>query len=301
MRLLLLLALGVEALVWVPPRRQERVRLRAQQLDRSFVETAVATISPSLCVVAPRGVRNTTLRGTGMVVRAGERLGVLTAAHVALPGWRLEVSTASGDTAEATLLGRDVDADLAFLAVDRLAAPPATLRPDPARIGEFAIACGFPGALPNATLAAALGVVSAAADAFVVADAAVGQGMSGGPLLDADGAVLGLISRLQSFGSFHVSAPACLDFLAALRDDDHPGRPDPDDAFRVLLFNDPFNTRARVQRVLLDAGLDDHDAARAMREAHTTGRSLVRQFDSREAADALCLRLRASDLLVEVA
>ncbi|KAJ8609827.1 hypothetical protein CTAYLR_008130 [Chrysophaeum taylorii] len=272
----------------------------ALSLDRGFVKRAVDAARPSVCVVTPSGVRNTTFRGSGVVVRCGERVGVLTAAHVAMPGWRLEVMF-DGVAAAATVVGREPESDLAFLEVEGLGArEPLQFRD--ADLGEFAIALGYPGVAKEA-LAATLGVVSTATPDLLLADAAVAPGMSGGPLVDADGAVLGITTRLaMPLGGSSVPAAACLRFLEGLPREAASTTSGAATTYKVVLFNDPFNTRSRVEQVLGDAGLRPADASRAMREAHQTGQGLVREFanEARDAADDLCLRLRAADLLVEV-
>ena len=73
-------------------------------------------------------------------------------------------------------------------------------------------------------------------------------------------------------------------------------------SLRVMLFNDQFNTRARVAAALIGAGLSPQAAESAMVSAHTTGRGLVKEYpvEESEAAVKLSAELRGLDLLVEV-
>lgn len=270
----------------------------ALSLDRSFVTRAIDKVKPSLCIVTPVGVRNTTARGTGFVVAPGR---IMTASHVALPGWRLEVCF-DDEKYPATVVDRDDARDLALLQVD-CDKPALDVRVDEAVLGEFAVCLGYPAAVERGSgprLATTLGVVASVSDQAVIADSAVSPGMSGGPVVDADGDVLGVASQMVlPLGVLAAPARACLTLLnepAAQLDASAVT------AFDVVLFNDPFNTRKRVQKALVDAGLDAEAADKAMQQAHTQGRSLVKSFapDLRDAADKLCVDLRSADLLVDV-
>lgn len=297
--------------MWVPAPSRRYGRLSSlkivQSLDRSFVQQCVEKVAPSVCIVTPCGVRNTTARGTGVVVRVRNgQIGVLTAAHVVLPGWQVSVSFDGKETQQAKVICRDQKYDLAFLEVDGLETEAIDLRNETAKNGEFAIACGYPGLFPGAVMTTTLGVVAAVYSESLIADAAVAPGMSGGPLVDADGNILGITTRLAlPIGSSAVPASVCTDFLESLDRNQNAEKPSNSSVrtvHSVILFNDPFNTRQRVQEVLVEAGLDLDIAARAMKQAHTTGSGIVREFssDERDAAEKLCLRLRASDLLVDV-
>ncbi|EOD30649.1 hypothetical protein EMIHUDRAFT_232649 [Emiliania huxleyi CCMP1516] len=172
----------------------------APLLDRSFVADLHESTLPSLVLIRPSGVRNATTQGSGFVVGVGERRFILTSAHVCKGGWRLEVALAS-DGFDATypteVVGRARRGiDIALLALPDAAA---SLRPLPlrdsavVRIGELLVALGHPSGLRGA---ATLGILSArdkgTASDFLVTDAALAGGMSGGPLLTADGRVVGV-------------------------------------------------------------------------------------------------------------
>mmetsp|Transcript_27329 Transcript_27329/g.54683 ORF Transcript_27329/g.54683 Transcript_27329/m.54683 type:complete len:437 (+) Transcript_27329:40-1350(+) len=152
---------------------------------------------------------------------------------------------------------------------------------------------------------------------FVMTDAALSPGMSGGPLTDRAGTVLGLCALVRpdagGLGNYAVSADTCRRFVAGLA-----GRGTHGDAagapavgYRVVLFNDRMNTRKQVDYVLRDrAALGSDDAKAVMMSAHRTGRGVVRNFyagdgDSsleavRGQAEDLCAALRGGDVSVEV-
>ncbi len=102
-------------------------------------------------------------------------------------------------TVPATLAGRDPGTDIAVLKIASQSAPPATFRPASARVGEVVIALGRPGS----RLSASWGVVSgisgpwrtwhgAEIDSLLRLDVSIYDGFSGGPLVAADGHVLGI-------------------------------------------------------------------------------------------------------------
>jgi len=273
-----------------------------QVLDRGFVRQVIEKVSPSVCVVTPVGVRNRPARGTGFVVRSGQDLLVLTAAHVAQPGWRISVSFGE-ESMPATLVARDPSVDLALLKVEGLETKtPLSFRDGPA-LGEFAVAIGYPGVTKG--MATSFGIIASVSDDWVVADATVSPGMSGGPLVDADGMVIGVATQLVfSFGSKSVPASKVLELIEygetiRRRSSETGEKPQ---SFQIILFDDPFNTRKRVEEALVGVGLNQDDASNSMQSAHEKGRGIVKTFGADQFDDAndFCLRLRGQDLLVEV-
>jgi S1-C subfamily serine protease len=101
----------------------------------------------------------------------------------------------------AELLGRDPASDLAVLRVPGLAAEAAPGAPTPARVGQFVLAVGRPA---GRELMASIGVVSAVGgpirtrggmlERYIRTDATPYPGFSGGALIDARGAVLGVLT-----------------------------------------------------------------------------------------------------------
>jgi S1-C subfamily serine protease len=128
---------------------------------------------------------------------------VVTAHHVVERDDGLTVGLADGTTVPASLVGRDPTTDVALLRVQApgLSAPTWAERDD-LRVGHLVLALGRPGP----TVRASLGIVSAIGsdwrtpaggrlDRYIQADIRRSPGMSGGPLIDAGGAVRGLVTR----------------------------------------------------------------------------------------------------------
>lgn len=126
---------------------------------------------------------------------------VLTADHVLEREDNLTVLTHDGRSLAASLVGRDPSTDLAVLRVPGLSVPAA--KPAPAaRVGQIALAVGRPS---EDGVMASIGVVSkvsgpirvgrgATIDKVIQTDATPYPGFSGGALVDATGAVLGLLT-----------------------------------------------------------------------------------------------------------
>jgi len=164
-----------------------------------------AAVSPSPTPGAPppttgRGRAST---GTGFVV-ARDR--VLTNHHVIDSCNAITVHTANGRTLPATMPARvDVQRDLALLSVPNDPGPILAFRGNPVRRGESVVTYGFPLAgLLAAGPTLTTGEVSALAglannEQHFQISAPVQQGNSGGPLLDRQGNVLGVIvSKLNA-------------------------------------------------------------------------------------------------------
>ncbi|HEU4494052.1 MAG TPA: S1C family serine protease [Rubrobacteraceae bacterium] len=131
------------------------------------------------------------------------RNAVLTASHVLEREEDLSVVAGDGRTLPARFVGRDPSSDLAVLAVEGLeveAAAPAEGEP---RIGQLALAVGSPGRGEGPR--ASLGVVSSVGgpmrtwrgprlERYIQTDATPYPGFSGGPLIDARGNVLGIMT-----------------------------------------------------------------------------------------------------------
>jgi serine protease DegQ len=128
---------------------------------------------------------------------------ILTASHVLEREEDLTVATHEGRTLPAQFVGRDHSTDLAMLRVEGLDAETATPAQGNARIGQLALAVGSPsrGEGPRASL----GVVSSVGgplrtgrgtrlERYVQTDATHYPGFSGGPLVDARGNVLGIMT-----------------------------------------------------------------------------------------------------------
>jgi S1-C subfamily serine protease len=128
---------------------------------------------------------------------------VLTASHVLEREEDLRVETHEGRTLPAQFVGRDPSTDLAVLRVEGLDAETATPAQGNARIGQLALAVGSPSRSEGPR--ASLGVVSSVGgplrtgrgtrlERYVQTDATHYPGFSGGPLVDARGNVLGIMT-----------------------------------------------------------------------------------------------------------
>ena len=170
--------------------------------DQGLLEQPViGRVRPS--VVKIEGVApscNQALEGSGFVV-SPER--VMTNAHVVAGTTTLHV-VASGDQFDATVVYFDPNTDIAVLDVPGLQAPALRFADELARTGEDAIALGFPEAGPfNASAERVREVIqlrgpgiypgSAVTREVYTVRGSIRQGNSGGPLINSDGDVLGVV------------------------------------------------------------------------------------------------------------
>ena len=159
--------------------------------------------APAPAPGAPSQPRGRASTGTGFVV-ARDR--VLTNHHVIDGCSAINIRTADGRTLPATMPARvDVQRDLALLAVPNDPGPVLAFRANPVRRGESVVTYGFPLAgLLAAGPTLTTGEVSALAglannEQHFQISAPVQQGNSGGPLLDRQGHVMGVIvSKLNA-------------------------------------------------------------------------------------------------------
>jgi S1-C subfamily serine protease len=155
---------------------------------------------------------------------------VVTNAHVVTGATAVEVTFADGRTAPARVLGKDEESDLAVLSVDpqRADLHPLELGDSGSvRPGDRVMAVGNPTGL-QAT--AGTGTVSATdrrieapggyvIDGVLETDAVIEPSSSGGPLMGADGRVVGIVSRLtESEPGFAVPADTMRDVLTQLEE-----------------------------------------------------------------------------------
>ena len=123
---------------------------------------------------------------------------VLTADHVVEREEGITVTLGDGTEIPASLVGRDPGTDLALLRLEHANAKPAETAKKP-KIGQLVLALGRPS---TTGVEASLGVVSAISgsvrtprgmlDSYIRTDTTPFPGFSGGPLVDAEGRILGL-------------------------------------------------------------------------------------------------------------
>jgi S1-C subfamily serine protease len=142
---------------------------------------------------------------------------ILTADHVVERDEDIKVTLADGTELSARVAGRDSGSDLAVLKLDRAAATPAEATQTPARVGQIALALGRPS---TNGIEASLGTVSAIngpvrtgrggmLEKYIRTDTISYPGFSGGPLVGADGTVLGINTSGLSQGAA-ITIPADL-------------------------------------------------------------------------------------------
>jgi S1-C subfamily serine protease len=146
--------------------------------------------------------------GSGVVINAGGD--ILTAFHVVADSLEIEVFFADGTQTRATIIGAEPENDIAVIHPDQppeLIVPAILGNPNAMRIGDEAFAVGNPLGLTGSLSA---GVISGFDRSFTIEDsglqlegliqfdAAVNPGNSGGPLLNRDGQVVGIVTALAN-------------------------------------------------------------------------------------------------------
>ena len=183
-----------------------------QQDTASPAQAVVAAINPSVVNVAVTGVTQTATgaqqyEGVGSgVIYTSDGL-ILTNNHVVsqngVPVQTLNVTFNTGETATATIVGRDVTHDLAAIKVVKTGLKPVTFGSSAAlQLGEWAIAIGSPLDFRNTVT---LGIVSGldrsiqtgdptipTITGLIQVDAPISPGNSGGGLFDAAGKFIGM-------------------------------------------------------------------------------------------------------------
>jgi S1-C subfamily serine protease len=152
----------------------------------------------------------------------------------------------------------------------------------------------------------AIGKEKKTACCYVVTDAAMAGGMSGGPLVDVNGDVIGMNSLLRPdlgpLGNYAVTSGECQKFLSSFLSSRNAVPSHINDTLhQVVIFNDPINTRARVAQVLQDiAKLNATQAEECMLKAHMDGWSVVQTFLEQSDAERLCNAIQNEDILAEL-
>jgi S1-C subfamily serine protease len=165
------------------------------------------TIQPSLVVLrASGGAEGETSLGSGVIVN--KQAEIMTANHVIEGATSVEVMFADGSRANARVVSSTPERDIAVLAPDQ---PPGVIVPavlgGGVQIGDDTYSVGNPLGLTDSMTA---GVVSGLdrsigredgsgdLDGLIQFDAAVNPGSSGGPLLNRQGQVVGIVTALAN-------------------------------------------------------------------------------------------------------
>ncbi|HET7379500.1 MAG TPA: trypsin-like peptidase domain-containing protein [Gaiellales bacterium] len=181
--------------------------IAAQTLSDVFdrVHLSVVVIRTLERDIGDDGATLVVSQGSGVLVSAGGL--VMTAAHLVQAASVVEVQFLSGGSVPARIVASEPGADVSLLKVDRVpdgAGVAVLADSDRARIGEQVFVVGAPYGL-SATLTVGHlsgrlkpGPVSGLFEVaeFLQTDAAINQGNSGGPLFNAAGEVLGIVSHL---------------------------------------------------------------------------------------------------------
>jgi S1-C subfamily serine protease len=145
--------------------------------------------------------------GSGFVIdKEGH---IVTNYHVVQGASRVEVSFSNQDTVKARVVGTDPSTDLAVLEVGvpaKALTPLSLANSDAVRVGDPVVAIGNPFGLERTVTA---GIVSAlqrevrspnnyTIDHVIQTDAPINSGNSGGPLIDAQGRVIGVNSQIET-------------------------------------------------------------------------------------------------------
>jgi putative serine protease PepD len=172
---------------------------------RSFKGVVEITVTSSTSIPSGGGQQSAQAQGSGFVYDT--KGDIVTNEHVVDGAQSVSVRFWNGDTYKATVVGTDSSTDLAVIKVD---APQSILNPlavgDSAKVlvGDGVVAIGSPFGLEETVTS---GIVSAlhrqmeAPNQFTIndsiqTDAAINHGNSGGPLLNAQGEVIGINAQI---------------------------------------------------------------------------------------------------------
>ena len=171
-----------------------------------------STAAPSLTVpaiyqrVTPSVVLIRTSRKLGTGVIVADNGTILTANHVIAGGGAISVTFADGTTTTATVAGANPKLDIATLTPAKLpqVVVPATLGGG-ANVGATVVAVGNPLGLTDSVSSGVVSGLNRTADTdagkfsgLIQFDASVNPGSSGGPLLDTQGLVIGIVVSIAT-------------------------------------------------------------------------------------------------------
>jgi putative serine protease PepD len=153
------------------------------------------------------GSQESQAEGSGFVIDTDGH--IATNQHVVDGATSIEVTFADGKTASAKVVGTDRSTDVAVIQVD---APKSELHPltfadsNGMQVGDGVVAIGSPFGLKGTVTTGVVSALNRTIDApnnFTISgaiqtDAAINHGNSGGPLLDADGHVIGINAQIES-------------------------------------------------------------------------------------------------------
>jgi len=200
-----------------------------------------ARLNPTVVSIDAR-VRRRRTRGDGDQPRRGTGTGfvfdasglILTNHHVVEDAERLTVELHDGRVLRGTVVGSDPDTDVAVVRVE--AGHPLETAPlgdsDEVRVGDSVVAIGNPLAYEHTVTTGIVSFIGrklfdSSLDHFIQTDAAIAMGNSGGPLIDARGAVIGItaaVSRQASNIGFAIPINQARDIVPQLLSQGHVSR-----------------------------------------------------------------------------
>jgi Trypsin-like peptidase domain len=182
-------------------------------------EQVIALVQPSVVTVKVSVFRGGTSEGSGFVY--GKRGFILTNAHVVARALSIEVMDASGSTHSADLIGVDRSADVAELDVADMETGTSTARPlkvtnQPVQVGSNVLVIGNPfGLLPNSVTSGLVGgtgreltVGTTRYQNLIQTDAVANPGNSGGPMVNASGDLIGMVTLGGAGYAFAIPVPS---------------------------------------------------------------------------------------------
>ena len=171
-----------------------------------------------------------TAGGSGSGVAIGPTQ-IITANHVVAEAGAVRITDAQGREARADVTARDDVRDLALLTTDPHGLAPVAVREEPVSVGEQVYAAGAPlGDYVQLTSGIVSAVIESGGVAEVQTDAAVNPGNSGGPLLDAQGRLVGIVvtkSEDREGVGWATAASEVEQFAASAAAGSQPLPPDP--------------------------------------------------------------------------
>jgi S1-C subfamily serine protease len=205
-----------QAATQTPATAQPAVANPSTTIADGDLTSVIASAKESVVTVTSRissGRISGTGVGSGLIVTSNGY--ILTNRHVVEGAQALEVQLYNGRTYPATIVKQLTDNDLALIKIDATGLKAATIgNSDQIEVGETALAIGSP--LGTYTETVTRGIVSATGRDITVrddqtgdpktlhdliqTDAAVNEGNSGGPLLDATGRVIGINTAVSASG-----------------------------------------------------------------------------------------------------
>jgi serine protease Do len=157
-------------------------------LPANRIAAVAAAVGPAVVQLeAPQSL------GSGVIYRDDGL--ILTAAHVVEGSDTVRVRLADGRSFEGDVLGTHAPTDIAVIRIEADDLPTATLGyRNKLRVGEPAIALGSPFGFDQTVTAGIISAVNRTVNGvpMVQTDAAINPGNSGGPLVDGNGAVIGI-------------------------------------------------------------------------------------------------------------